>query len=217
MTNTHSDKIKVIIADDHPIVREGFVNIISKSPDLMVVGEAENGHDLLDKIRALDSDVVITDIDMPVKSGWNAMAEIKATWPKLPVLVLSVFPEEEYAIEFFRAGASGYLNKMTSTGLLCSAIRTLASGQKYISPELTTKLALDLVNDTEKQPHETLSSREFQVLCQIAWGKTVKEISEELSLSGATISTYRARILEKMNLRNNAQLTHYAFKHGLLK
>jgi DNA-binding NarL/FixJ family response regulator len=217
MTHTPSDQIRVVIADDHPIVMEGFINVIAKSPDIMVVGEAENGHVLLDKIRTLNPDVVVTDVDMPKKSGWDAMAEIKATWPKLPVLILSVFPEEEYAIEFFRAGASGYLNKMTSVGFLCSAIRTLAKGKKYISPELSEKLALDLGKDTEKHPHENLSPREFQVMCKIAWGKTAKEISEELSLSGTTISTYRSRILEKMNLKNNAQLIHYAFKHGLLK
>lgn len=217
MVLTNHDKIKVIIADDHPIIREGLIQILSQAPDITVVEQADDGIELLDKIRSLDLDMVLMDLDMPNKNGWDVMRQLKVELPNLPIIILSVGSEEEFAVECFRDGASGYLNKQTSLGLLVEAIRKVAQGEKFISPHLAKKIAFDLGRDTEKQPHENLSTREFQVFCLIASGKPVKEISGELSVSAATISTYRTRILKKMNLNGNAQLTHYAFKHGILK
>jgi len=217
MQPTPCDKIKIIIADDHPIVREGLVQIISKTPDMIVIDEADDGVELMDKIKWSDVDVVVMDLDMTNKSGWEVMRQVKVELPTLPLIILSVGSEEEYAIECFRGGASGYLNKQSSLGLLVEAIRKVTQGGRFISPNLAEKLAFDLGRGTDKRPHETLSTREFQVFCMISAGKTVKEISVELSLSAATISTYRARILEKLRMKNNAQLTHYAFKNGILK
>ncbi len=217
MVLTNHDKIKVIIADDHPIIREGLIQILSQAPDITVVEQADDGIELLDKIRSLDLDMVLMDLDMPKKSGWDVMRQLKVELPNLPIIILSVGSEEEFAVECFKDGASGYLNKQTSLGLLVEAIRKVAQGEKFISPHLAKKIAFDLGRDTEKQPHENLSTREFQVFCLIASGKSVKEISGELSLSAATISTYRTRLLKKMSLNSNAQLIHYAFKHRILK
>ena len=216
MKKSKKGKIKVIIADDHAIVRRGLVQVISETPDLEVVGEASDGSELLDMIPSNDFDVVVMDVGMPKKSGWEVIARIRIEWPELPVIILSVFPEEDYALKFFQAGASGYLSKGSAPELLVEAIRKVAGGGKFISPTLAEKLAFDFGGESTKQPHENLSPREFQVFCMIASGKTVKEISEELSLSSATISTHRSRILEKMDMKSNAQLTHYAFKTGLL-
>jgi two-component system, NarL family, invasion response regulator UvrY len=217
MTNAKNNKIKVIIADDHPVVREGIVHIISNTPDLIVVGEAENGVELLEKVRGLDLDVVVLDVDMPQKNGWEVMAHLNAEYPKLPIIILSGFPENDYAVQFFKAGASGYLNKLNSRKEIAEAIRKVAGGGKYINPNIAEKLAFDIDKNSEKKPHETLSTREFQIFFMIASGKSVKEISEELSLSVPTISSYRTRMLEKMALESNAQVIKYAFRHGLLK
>ncbi len=217
MTLSKQEQIRVIIADDHAVVRKGLVQVISETDDISVIGQAENGNELLEKIRALNLDVVVMDIGMPEKSGWDVMIQLKTECPNLPVIILSVFPEEDYAVKFFQAGASGYLNKTAAPELLVEAIRKVAGGGRFISPDLAEKLAFELGEDRKKLAHESLSPREFQVFCLIASGKTVKEISKELSLSVPTISTYRARILEKMDLKSNAQLTHYAFKNKLLE
>ena len=217
MKQSKQEKIKIIIADDHAIVRKGLIQVISEIQDFSVVDEAENGNELLEKIRVLDLDVVVMDIGMPEKSGWDVIAQLKIEYPQLPVIILSVFPEEDYAVKFFQAGASGYLNKAAAPELLVEAIRKVANGGKFVSPNLAEKLAFEITDESNKKPHATLSPREFQVLCLIGSGKTVKEISMELSLSVPTISTYRARILEKMDLKTNAQLTHYAFKNKLLE
>ena len=214
---THQDKIKIIIADDHPIVREGLVQIISTAPDMTVVEQADNGMELLDKIRTLDLDMVLLDLDMPEKSGWDVMRQLKVEKPNLPIIILSVNPEEEYGEACFRDGASGYLNKLAPVELVLKAIRQVAQGKKFISLKLAEKIASRLGGDTEKPPHETLSSREFEVFRLIASGKSVHKIAGELSLSPATISTYRTRILEKMSLNSNAELTRYAFQRGILK
>ncbi len=217
MKNSKQEKIKIIIADDHAIVRKGLVQVISETEDISVVEEAENGNELLAKIRVLDLDLVVMDISMPEKSGWDVIAQMKIEYPRLPVIILSVYPEEDYALKFFQAGASGYLNKTAAPELLVEAIRKVADGGKFVSASLAEKLAFELVDENKKRPHETLSPREFQVFCMIASGKTVKEISKELSLSVPTISTYRARVLEKTEMKNNAQLTHYAFKNKLVE
>lgn len=217
MTKTKQDQIRIIIADDHAIVRKGLVQIISETTDISVLEEAENGVELLEKIRALNPDVVVMDIGMPKKSGWDVMVQLKIDYPRLPVIILSVFPEEDYAVKFFQAGACGYLNKSTAPDLLVEAIRKVAGGGKFISPGLAEKLAFELGDESKKLPHEKLSPREFQVFCMIGSGKTVKEISQELALSIPTISTYRARLLEKMGFKTNSQLTNYAFKNKLLE
>lgn len=214
---THHDKIKVIIADDHPMITEGLAQIISDAEDITVVGQAENGIVLLDKIRTLKPDMVVMDLDMPEKSGWDVMRQLKAEKPNLPIIILSVNPEEEYAEACFRDGASGYLNKLAPPDLVLKAIRQVARGEKFISLKLAEKIARGLSGDTETPPHKTLSSRELEVFRLIASGKSVNKIAGELSLSPATVSTYRTRILEKMNLSSNAELTHYAFERGIFK
>lgn len=217
MTDSKSDKIKVIIADDHPIVREGLEQVISSTPDLVVAGEAEDGEELLEKIRKLDLDVVVLDVDMPKKDGWEVIVHLNVEYPKLPVIILSGFSEDDFAVQFLKAGAAGYLNKVHALTEIAEAIRKVARGGKYISPNIAEKLALDLDKNTAQKPHETLSPREFQIFFMISSGKSVKEISEELSLTVPTISSYRARMLEKMGLESNAMVVNYAFRNGILK
>ena len=207
--------IRVLIADDHAIVRQGLRQILSDTPDLTVAGEAENGVQAVQMVRAGDWDVVLMDVSMPDRNGIDALKIIKKEFPRLPVLILSMYPEEQYAIRALKAGAAGYLTKQSAPELLVTAIRQVASGKKYVSPSLAEELANAIGEDSERPPHEKLSDREYQTLCMIASGKTPTEIAEALNLSVKTVSVYRARLLEKMNLRNNAELTHYGLKHGL--
>ena len=210
-------KTKILIADDHTIIREGLKQIISETPDMTVADEAIDGHEVLNKALKHDYDVVILDITMPGINGLDVLKQIKAQKPKLPILVLSVHPEEQYAVRTLKAGASGYLTKESAPDELIAAIRKVSVGKKYVSSSLAEKLALELEIDIEKPPHETLSDREYQVMCMITSGRTVKDIAEELFLSEKTISTYRTRILEKMKMKSNIELTHYAIKHGLVE
>jgi DNA-binding NarL/FixJ family response regulator len=207
--------IRVLIADDHAIVRQGLRQILSDTPDLTVAGEAENGVQAVQMVRSGDWDVVLMDVSMPDRNGIDALKLIKKEFPRLPVLILSMYPEEQYAIRALKAGAAGYLTKQSAPELLVTAIRQVASGKKYVSPSLAEELANAIGDDSERPPHEKLSDREYQTLCMIASGKTPAEIAEALNLSVKTVSVYRARLLEKMNLRNNAELTHYGLKHGL--
>ena len=208
--------IKILIADDHAIVREGLKQILSETPDLVVVAEASSGQEVLEKISKNDLDLVVLDIAMPGRGGLDILKEIKTQRPRLPVLMLSMYPEEQYAIRVLKSGASGYLTKESAPSELVMAIRQISQGKKYISPSLAEKLAIDLEINPDKMPHEILSDREYQVMCMIASGKTLKEIADGLSLSIKTISTYRSRILEKMNMKTNAELTHYAIKNNLV-
>lgn len=208
--------IKILIADDHAIVREGLKQILLESPDLVVIAEASTGQEVLDKAVKNDLDLVVLDISMPGRGGMDILKEIKSLKPKLPVLILSMYPEEQYAVRVLKSGASGYLTKESAPVELVKAIRQISQGKKYISPSLAEKLAVDLEVSSDKLPHETLSDREYQVMCMIASGKTLKEIADGLSLSIKTISTYRSRILEKMNMKTNAELTHYAVKNSLV-
>lgn len=208
--------INILIADDHTIVRKGLKQILAETQDMIVAGEASNGYEVMEKVRNNHYDVLLLDISMPGKSGLDILKELKMENPKLPVLVLSMYPEEQYAVRVLRAGASGYLTKESAPEELVVAMRKVARGKKYVSPSLAEKLAVDLEVDASKPPHETLSDREYQVLCMIASGKTVGEIAEKLLLSAKTISTYRARILEKMNMKNSAELTHYAIQNKLV-
>ncbi len=207
--------IRVLIADDHAIVRQGLRQILSDTPDLTVSGEAENGVQAVQMVRTGEWDVVLMDVSMPDRNGIDALKLIKKEFPRLPVLILSMYPEEQYAIRALKAGAAGYLTKQSAPELLVTAIRQVASGKKYVSPSLAEELANAIGDDNERLPHEKLSDREYQTLCMIASGKTPTEIAEALNLSVKTVSVYRARLLEKMNLRNNAELTHYGLKHGL--
>ncbi len=208
--------IKILIADDHSVVRAGLRQILSGVPDMTIVDEAGSAYEAIDKIRKNDYSVIVLDISMPGKSGLDALKEIKNEYPSLHVLMLSMYPEDQYAIRVLRSGASGYMTKDSAPEELVTAIRTVAAGRKYVSPPLAEKLAINLDEDTKKEPHEILSDREYQVLCMIASGKTASEIAEQLSLSVKTISTYRSRILEKMKLKNNAELTNYAIKNSLI-
>ncbi len=210
------EMIKIIIADDHAIVRKGLRQIVEETPDMIVTDEASNCQEVLEKVRKGNFDVVILDLTMPGRGGVDTLKEIKSEKPDLPVLVLSVHPEEQYAMRVLKAGAAGYVNKESAPVELIEAIRKVASGRKYISTTLAENLALNLDSDFEKPLHESLSDREFQVMCKIAMGKTMTDIANELNLSIKTISTYRTRILEKMNMKSNAEIARYAIKNGLV-
>jgi DNA-binding NarL/FixJ family response regulator len=208
--------IRILIADDHPIVRAGLKQILADASDIEVTAEAGDGHELLKLIRKGGIDVVLLDITMPGLTGLDALKQVKAETPNLPILVLSMHPEDQYGIRVLKAGAAGYLMKSAAPDQLVGAIRKVHRGGRYVSPSLAEKMAFGLQKGASGLPHEVLSDREYQVLCMIASGKTVKAIGEELALSEKTISTYRARILEKMSMKNNSELTHYAIKLGLV-
>jgi two-component system invasion response regulator UvrY len=209
--------IKILVADDHAVVREGLKQILSETPDMVVAAEASSGQEVLNKVRENNYDVVLLDISMPGRGGLDVLKQLKDEKPGLPVLILSIYPEEQYAVRALRAGASGYLTKESASDELIAAIRKISQGRKYVSASLAEKLAFDMEINAEKPTHEMLSDREYQVMCMIAKGKTIKEIAGELSLSVKTISTYRSRILDKMRMKNNAELTHYAIKNKLVE
>ncbi|MCD6205504.1 MAG: response regulator transcription factor [Candidatus Marinimicrobia bacterium] len=209
--------IRVLIADDHTIVREGLKQIFKETSDIIVTGEAANGSEVIEKIKYEKYDLVVLDISMPGRGGLDVLKYIKLHNPTLPVLVLSMYSEDQYAIRVLKAGASGYLTKESAAEKLISAVRRIYNGHKYVSLELAEKLADCLNSNYHKLSHEALSDREFQVLRLIGSGMTVGEIAEELSLSVKTISTNRARILEKMGMKNNAELICYAIRHNLVK
>ncbi|MBC8394896.1 MAG: response regulator transcription factor [Deltaproteobacteria bacterium] len=208
--------IKILIADDHAIVREGLKQIVAETSDMVVAGEASNGRQVLDQVRKGDWDLILLDIAMPGRGGLDTLKLLKLEHPKLPVLILSIYPEEQYAMRALKAGASGYLTKESAPEELIAAIRKLSQGGKYISASLAEKLALHLEADPGKPIHETLSDREYQVMLMIGSGKTVKQIADQLSLSVKTISTNRSRALKKMGMNNNAEFIYYAIKHGLV-
>jgi DNA-binding NarL/FixJ family response regulator len=209
--------IRILVVDDHAIVREGLKQILSDVSDISVLAEAANGQEAMDRIRRETFDVILMDISMPGRSGLEILKDIKNEQPKLPVLILSMHPEEQYAIRALKAGAAGYMNKSSAPDELIGAIRKVSAGRKYVSPSVAEKLAFELGSDPTRLPHELLSDREYQVMIMLAAGKSVSEIGEELCLSVKTISTYRARIMEKMNLKKNAELTLYAVQHHLLQ
>ena len=209
--------IKILIADDHTIVREGLKQILAETSDIAVSGEAGSGQETLRKVRSHHYDIILLDISLPGISGLDVLKQIKSLKPELPVLMLSMYPEEQYAVRTLRAGASGYLTKETASIELIRAIREVAKGKKYITMSLAERIAVSWETKGDKPLHETLSDREYQVLCLIASGRTVKEISRLLSLSVKTVSTHRSRLLKKMDLRNNAQLTLYGIKHNLIE
>lgn len=206
----------ILIADDHPIVRTGLKQIIADEPDINIIGEVSNGVEVLEFLMKNACDLVLLDLAMPKRTGLDVINEIKQLQPKIGILVLSIYPEEQYAVRALRAGASGYLTKASAPNELINAIYKVLSGGKYISISLAEILASEIDQHTPQHAHERLSDREHQVMLMLAAGKTVTEVAQELNLSVKTISTYRARILEKMNMRNNAQLTFYAVEKHLI-
>jgi DNA-binding NarL/FixJ family response regulator len=209
--------IRVLIADDHAMFREGLKQIFAKDTDMTVSDEASNTAELLEKVRKGNFDVLIVDIAMPGRNGIDALKELKQIRPNLPVLILSMYPEDQYAVRAIKAGASGYLTKNKAGRELIAAVHRVASGKKYIGPDVAEQLAIELEQDVNQPPHKRLSDREYQVMCMIASGKTAKQIADELCLSVSTISTNRARILQKMKMKNNAEITRYAIKHDLVE
>ena len=209
--------IRVGIADDHAIVRDGLRHLLSDDVDLRVTGEAANGREALELARGGEVDVLLLDISMPQQSGVDALAAIKARFPDLPVLVLSGFPESHYATALMRQGASGYLNKECDPAEIATAIRTVFRGRKYISPAMAEMLADGLSGAVDKPAHEQLSDRELQVFLRLAQGETVGAMAKAMFLSVKTVSTYRTRVLEKLKLASNSDLTYYALKNGLIQ
>ena len=209
--------LRVLIADDHAIVREGLKQILADTGDIVVAGDAASGLEAIKLARAKPFDVLLLDISMPDRSGIEVLKQVRQEFPKMAVLMLSMHREDQYAIRSLKAGAAGYLNKQSAPAELVNAIRTVAQGHKYISGALAQQLANQIGDDREVPPHETLSDREYQTLMMIASGKTVGEIAAELVLSVKTISMYRTRLLQKMKLRHNADVTHYAIRNNLVQ
>jgi two-component system invasion response regulator UvrY len=208
--------IRILIADDHAIVRAGLKQFIADQPDMQVAGEAATGTEAITLARAGPFDVVLLDISMPDKNGVDTLKALKQVHPDMPVLMLSGYAEDQYAVNLLRAGASGYLNKEAAATQLVGAIRTVVRGRKFVSPALAQILADGVAGDSDRPLHGELSQREFQIFCKIAAGSAVSKIADELNLSVKTISTYRTRVLEKMGMRSNADLTYYAIKNGLI-
>jgi two-component system, NarL family, invasion response regulator UvrY len=208
--------IRVLMADDHEIVRRGLKHILADAADIQVVAEAEDGLQAIRLAREHVLEVAILDVSMPHKNGLDVLKQLKSEFPKLPVLILSMHAEEQLAVRALKMGAAGYLNKQSAPGQLIGAIRQVAAGKRYISPETAEQLAASVSGDGQALAHETLSSREYQILCMIASGSGLSSTAEKLKLSAKTVSVYRARVLEKLHLKNNAEITHYAIKHQLI-
>jgi two-component system, NarL family, invasion response regulator UvrY len=211
------NSIRVLIADDHAILRRGLRGIIEETDDLEVVGEAESSAETLQHLRTRACEVVLLDISMPDRNGMDTLGIIRKEHPKIAVLMLSTHPENQYAVRALRGGASGYLTKQSAPAQLVNAIRQVATGKKYVTPEVAEELAKHVLNDSDRPPHEQLSNREYQTMCFIAGGKSVSEIAEQLSLSVKTVSVYRARVLAKLGVANNAAIAHYALKNNLVE
>jgi two-component system, NarL family, invasion response regulator UvrY len=208
--------LKLLIADDHALFREGVKQILQENFDGLVLDQASNGYEVLDKISGNDYDLLLLDIAMPGISGLDVLKQLRIIRPKLHVLVLSMYPEGQYAVRAIRAGASGYLTKRSASDELIEAIKKVSNGGIYVTAAIAEKLMVDFRPDTGKPSHELLSDREFQIFCMISSGKTVSTIAEELNLSVKTVSTHRVHILEKMKMKNNAELTNYAIKHQVI-
>lgn len=206
----------ILVVDDHAVVRQGVRQILSEQFQEAVVGEAAGAQEMMEQMRTHNWDVVVLDVGMPGKSGLDALKDLKQASPKLPVLVLSAYPEDQLARRMLKAGAAGYLNKDSAPNELVRALRKILGGGKFVSAAVAELLASNLDDHCEKPLHEQLSDREYQVMCLIAVGKSLKEIADDLCVGVSTINTYRARILEKMQLRNNTELTHYALENRLV-
>ena len=208
--------MRVLIADDHPVVRHGLRQMLAQESDVTVVGEARDGQEVIDLCGSVAWDVAVLDYHMPGKNGLELVKELRQKYPGRSVLILSMYPEDTYAVRALKAGASGYLTKESAPEDLVAAIRKVAAGGKYVTPALGERLALDLEDSRGTPTHEMLSDREYQIMWMIVSGKALTQIGQELGLSPNTISTYRARILRKMGMKNNAELLHYAIQHHLV-
>lgn len=208
--------IRIVLADDHTIVREGLKQLLAAAGDLQVVGEAQNGHEAMERVRTLDFDVLLLDMSMPGKSGIELVKQVHAEKPKLRVLILSMHEEHQYAVRAIRAGAAGYLTKESASRQLVDAIRKVAGGGAFISAEVAQQLALGAMPDAKGPLHGTLSDREFQIFLDIAGGKSVSDIAERLNLSVKTVSTHKSNILQKMQMTTQAELIRYALTHRLV-
>jgi len=208
--------IKVFIVDDHEIIREGLKKILKEESDLVVVGEAQNGAELLEKIPNIDCDIILLDMNMPGRNGLDLLGDLKNLNPKLHILVLSIHPEDKFALRTLKAGASGYLCKDTALEELVVAIRKVYNKGRYLSTTLAEQLAFDIMPEKDQLPHELLSNREQEIMVMLASGNKVKDIAAELQLSISTVFTYRVRIFEKLNIKNNVELTHYAIFNKLV-
>jgi DNA-binding NarL/FixJ family response regulator len=209
--------IRVLVADDHAVVRRGVLQILGECPDVVAAGEASSGRETLQAVRKSDYDVLLLDIAMPEGGGLEVLKQLRSLKPGLRVLILSVYAEKQYALRALRAGAAGYLTKDSAPEELIAAVRLVARGGKYVTRSLAEQLADELRGEGVREPHETLSDREFQVMRLLAAGKTVGEIAADLSLSVKTVSTYRARILEKLGLKSTAEIMRYSLEHGLVR
>jgi len=209
--------IRVVVADDHTIVREGLKQLLGASGEITVVAEARDGHEVIDRVRTLDFDLLLLDMSMPGKSGIELIRQVRAEKPKLRILVLSMHEEHQYAVRAIRAGAAGYLTKEGASAQLVSAIRRVAGGGAYISADVAEQLALGAMPGAKGPPHSTLSDREFQIFRMIAEGRSVSDIAERLNLSVKTVSTHKANILQKMNMSTQAELIRYALTHRLVE
>ncbi len=212
-----SSKIRILLADDHAMFREGVKQLLTNATEFEVVEEANDAAQVIQKVQQTKCDVVILDISMPGRDGIDVLKQIKHINPQLHVLILSMYPEDQYAFRAIKAGASGYLTKNKASSELIEAIRKVALGRKYISAEVAEQLAMDLERDADKPLHQKLSDREYQVMSMIASGKTVGQIAGELAISISSVSTLRTRILKKFGMKTNAEITHYAIKHNLVK
>lgn len=209
--------IKIFLADDHELVREGLKKILKEENDIQVINEATNGEEVLNKIINCDCDIILLDMNMPGRNGIDLIKELKTTLPALHILVLSIYPEEKYALRALKAGASGYITKDSAIEELVSAIRRIYERGKYVSETLAEKLVSQIDSSSNLLPHERLSDRELQIMCMIASNKSIKEIAGELFLSISTVNTYRSRILEKMNMKTDIEITHYAIYNNLIE
>jgi two-component system invasion response regulator UvrY len=209
--------IRALVADDHAIVRRGLVDLFGGSGDIVVGGEATNARELLDLVDKSSWDVVVLDINLPDRSGLDLLGDMKRLRPDLPVLILTMYAEEQFAVRAMRAGAAGYVTKESAPEELIQAVRKVVNRGRYVSPELAERLAHWIDGGSEKPPHETLSTREFQIFLMLASGRTVSQAADDICISVKTVSTYRARVLEKMNLKTNADLTLYAVRNRLVQ
>jgi DNA-binding NarL/FixJ family response regulator len=208
--------IRILVADDHPVVRRGLKQIVAQEPDMAVLGEAQNGQETLDLVRNQEWDIVVFDLSMPGRGGLETLRELKRIRRNLPVLVLSIHPPDQFAARVFKAGAAGYLTKESAPAELVRGIRKVIAGGHYVSPSVAEQLAVELEENGGSASHESLSDREYEVLRLIGAGKTVNQIADALALSVKTVSTYRARILEKMKMKTTAELIRYAIQHHLV-
>jgi len=217
MHGREGQPLKVLIADDHPVVRQGLKMMLNADPEVDVVGEARDGDEAFDLAHKVDWDVAVFDYSMPGRGGVELLSDVKHDYPDRPVLILSIYPEDPHGLRAFKAGAAGYISKETAGEELTAAVKKVASGGRYVSSTLAEKLALRLTPEQERPPHERLSDREYRVMWLLASGRTLQQIAEEMRLSPSTVSTYRGRILKKLALNTNVDLVHYAMKHRLIE